>query len=591
MSITAKDEQNLDALVNQYHKQAGSKRREDFFPLLYIPKKFNCAVEDILPNIAFGNNDYGIDAYYIDRLGRNLYLYQFKWSENPHLFRDSLERLASDGIQRIFGNSLVDPAKNEVLRSLRATLNEAKSFIERVYIHFVFKGDIEKANSSAGLNDRKEHLENRAHYVETFFGRPVPMAVEFIADRGLRELPRSGDTHNIALDQRVDVQIQDSDIAMHVGFVHLIDLLTIYRDLGPKFFDRNVRAGLSPDNPPNRKIREALTNIVLKKTELPEFFSLHHNGVTIAVESVSFSEGRAILKVPRLLNGAQTVTSFAKFMDENADHPALKSGDPMLSRVRVLAKLVVADPFGEMITKVTLCNNQQNPVHPWNLRANDRIQCDLQDKFKADGFYYSRQENAIAGFSEDDLEIMGITDDRPINIRPLAQTFLASQGEIANMSRLREVFEDQKLYENTFRKAYLNSDTAEIILSYKAGLMLNPVLRRMDEKAAAWLQSPLRRARNLVWALLIQGILNDPKLADIKASWGISLTREREFAEYLAGMGSNRILTLLREVFSDDTYKDKLAQNRYDFVTTKETFKRCMTAAEKAKHPWKRLSL
>ena len=78
MSITARDQQELAQLHAEYSpKYKGSK--EDYFALLYLTKKFNLRVEDAVGQVAFGNNDYGFDAYHIDREGRNLYLYQFKW--------------------------------------------------------------------------------------------------------------------------------------------------------------------------------------------------------------------------------------------------------------------------------------------------------------------------------------------------------------------------------------------------------------------------------------------------------------------------------------------------------------------------------
>ena len=89
MRITKRE---LDKAFEDY----GTKyygRKEDYFALLYLAKEFECQVEDIAHQVAFGGNDYGIDAFYIDRNRRNLYLYQFKWSENHNLFKDSLERL------------------------------------------------------------------------------------------------------------------------------------------------------------------------------------------------------------------------------------------------------------------------------------------------------------------------------------------------------------------------------------------------------------------------------------------------------------------------------------------------------------------
>jgi hypothetical protein len=591
MPISNKDEKDLDALVGQYHRQAGTRRREDFFPLLYLPRRFKCAPEDVFSQVAFGSHDYAIDAYYIDRVGRNLYLYQFKWSENPLLFRESMDRLAVAGMQRIFGSAAVDSQKNEVLRSLRADLAEAHSLVERVYIHFVFKGDVEKAEASAGLADRKENLENKAHLVEAFFDRPVPLAVEYVADRRSGNPPQHGDSYTASFSESIRFEIPKTSTEMHVGFLRLVDLHDLYRAIGPKFLDRNIRAGLSSENQPNVKIREALTNIVLKGTDEPEYFTLNHNGITLAAERAHFSDGKVTFKVPRLLNGAQTVTSVARFLEDNHDHPTLKNGDERFSNIRVLTKIVVVDdPFGPLITKVTISNNQQNPVYPWNLRANDRIQCDLQDRFAEAGLFYSRQENAIEALSENELEDMGISDDRPINIRPLAQTFLAVQGEVAHMSHLREVFEDQKLYDGTFRKNHLSAEIGNIILVYKAGLMLSPVMRDLLGKAPQWMSLPLRRSRNLVWALLAQGILNHPKLSDHRDAWGTGLRRERDYGELLSGIACNRILPVLKQVFANDAYKDKLANNRFDFVHSKETYRRCISEADK-RFNWERVSL
>jgi hypothetical protein len=42
-------------------------------------------------------------------------------------------------------------------------------------------------------------------------------------------------------------------------------------------------------------------------------FAFNHNGVTLAAEQLTREDGHVIIKVPRLLNGAQTVTSVDKF--------------------------------------------------------------------------------------------------------------------------------------------------------------------------------------------------------------------------------------------------------------------------------------
>lgn len=591
MPITKKDQQELD----QFYAEYGDKyqgRKEDYFALVYLTKKFKCHVEDIAHQVAFGSNDYGIDAYYVDRDGRNLYLLQFKWSENHNLFKESLERLTKDGMERIFGNPLQDAGQNEYLRYLKADLHEHQALINRVYIQFVFKGNLESAENSAGLSDRLENLQNKKYLFEKVFGdRQVELIPEFVSDVRLPPPPPPVDTFTISFAERVSVQTSDSDKVLYVGFITLMDLHRIYQSIGQKFFDRNIRAGLSADNPPNQKIREALADIVLKQNSSPEVFAFNHNGITLAAAQIVFRDGQAAIKVPRLLNGAQTITSVAKFLKDNDNLPTFKANQQALESIRVLAKVVVCDPQSDFVTNVTICNNRQNPVHPWNLRANDRNQCDWHDKLKEEvGIFYSRQENAFSNFSDAELQEMGIEDTRDIKIKPLAQTFCAIQGEIDRISRLSDIFDNPKYYEQTFRDSYLKCDARKIVLTYKVYLMLNSPMQRLDERAPSKLVYPISRARNLVWALLIQGLLNDPKLQDNLERFGKTLAKEADFRELLKGITSGKVLPILKEVFADEGYKQKIDEEKYSFLRTKEIFKRCMDIAYE-KYEWTKRSL
>jgi len=581
MAITKHDKQDIDQLYADHHERYGGLK-EDYFALLYLTRKFRCSVSEVAGQICFGNNDYGIDAYYIDRETKNLYLYQFKWSENHNLFKDSLDRLAKDGMQRIFGDAKVDPAAADLLASLRADLYENQSMVERVLVQFVFKGELEAAENSKSLGYLRENLENKEHLIHSFFRREVPLTFEYVTDKRTQPPKPPQSTFTIDLTNVASITTSDGSKKMYVGFVPLMDLHRIFQTLGQRFLDRNIRSGLSAENPPNAKIREALGDIVLKGRMSPDVFSFNHNGVTLAAEQLSVEDGHSIIKVPRLLNGAQTITSLSRFLEDNSDHPALKDNLDKLESVRVLAKIIVDDPFSDFVTNVTICNNRQNPVEPWHLRANDRLQCDLYDKFISDPnvhLFYSRQENAIRNISADELEEMGVEDSRDIRMRPLAQTFLAVQGEIAKMSSLPAVFENQKVYEETFRESYLQSDTRKIVLAYKVHLVLKSPMQRLEERASQKLIYAIGRARNLVWALLIQGILNDSKLTDLLEEFGKGLAREADYREYLKNLASSKLLNILRKVLDDEAYKEKMAQERYEFLRTKEMFRRCMGEA------------
>ena len=75
---------------------------------------------------------------------------------------------------------LANPNQNEIVNTLRAELYECKSLIDRVLVHFIFKGDVEATENSEGLSYRRENLENKCHLLHSFFGRTdVELTVEF----------------------------------------------------------------------------------------------------------------------------------------------------------------------------------------------------------------------------------------------------------------------------------------------------------------------------------------------------------------------------------------------------------------------------
>jgi len=444
----------------------------------------------------------------------------------------------------------------------------------------VFMGEVDKATNSKGLGFRREELENKRHLFQEFFANPeAELRVEFISH--LRPPPPAAvlDSGTVTLSRHTSIETKDG-IKMIVGFVPLMDLYRISDRLQRRFLSRNIRFGLSPDNPPNRKIRQALGDAVIRHTVATDIFPFNHNGVALAAKQVVLNDGKATLTVPRLLNGAQTITSIKVFIEENQKHLNNSENQQKLEEIHVLAKIIESDPTSDFVTNVTICNNRQNPVEPWDLRANDRIQCDLEDKLREEArVFYSRQENAFENMSEDELESMGVDGSKDIRIRPLAQTFLAVQGEIGRMSKLPDVFEIQKQYEETFRQSYLDADARKIVLAYKVYLAIKSPMEHLDELVAQKWSTPLRRARNLVWALMIQAVLNDPQLKQNLDSYAESLSVSWEFRDYLRKVAAGKVRKIMSYIFNHRDFADRLQREKYDFLRTKETFQRCMDYA------------
>lgn len=578
MPIKPADQQRLDALFSE-NKATYGGRREDYFALLYLTRKFGVTVEEVAHQVAFGGNDYGIDAYYLDRPTRNLYLYQFKWTEDHTQFKGAMTRLADAGLPRVFGNPDQDREQNELLTYLKKELRENWQAVGSVFVHFVFKGDPDAIEKSEGLTQRREDLEGKAHLLHQFFGREVHYEVDFIADKPGKKGPPAKQVFTVGFED-AGVQVHNGK-TMYVGFVPLIDLQRIHATLGAYFFDRNIRAALPEGNAPNRKLRDAFDRIVLKEEDSPSVFAFRHNGVTLAAERVDRSTGQVVLHVPRLLNGAQTVSTLTRFLEQHAANATLKRNRERLERIKVLAKLVVDDPSSAFVTQVTISNNQQNPVHPWALRAMDQRQVDLADKFREElQIYYSRQEGSFENLSDDQLEELGILIGKDVRIRPLAQTFLAVQGEVTNMRQLPEIFESQKLYESTFKTSYLNADARAIVLGYKVGQMLTRATTKLREKLPLKLEGAAASAKNLTWALLIQALLNDRHYPQYLEDYGTKLTKEASLGDILKGLTATRVAPLVKELCSSPTYQAKAAVGRYEFLRNTEAFKRAMNDAQ-----------
>src|ERR1019366_7087228 len=126
--------------------------REDYFGLLYLEKEHGVPREKAVNQVAFGGNDYGLDGFHFDEQRRNLYLFQFKYSDSHSQFKGSLQRLIESGIDRIFLSPNKDDAKNQLLLQLRSCLVENRALIDQICFRFVFTGDPEEAERSKVLD-------------------------------------------------------------------------------------------------------------------------------------------------------------------------------------------------------------------------------------------------------------------------------------------------------------------------------------------------------------------------------------------------------------------------------------------------------
>jgi hypothetical protein len=638
------NQSEIDEAYKNLSPTLGGKK-ENFFGVLYLSKKFNLAPSEAASFVAVEKStDEGIDAYYHDSEKRTLYLYVFRWSEDHIQFREPLEKLGRTGISKIF----FDPSKSEsdhpLIVSLKTCLFENWKTIDRIVIDFVFNGDPVDAEQSKVLSFLRETVEDKRSFIESYLSRigETPglhdLIFHYISNvNALGTITSSRQTaeYVINFDGSLSTPSARAEGAdprtagnqMTVTFLSLSDLYRMYSDLGERFFEKNLRSGLDEGEMTNIQIRNSMRSI-LEGREDARNFALYHNGVTLTAQILEINGPSSVRMVePRILNGAQTVKIIKQFVDEEthrqqraasrakkgqaaSKQASGKEGSAtiddnnrllattsdsasgklqkMLEDTKVMARIIQSsdDAF---LQRVTINNNRQNPIMPWNLRANDLFQISVEEIFAKHGIYYERRENAYRNIMEEDSEGSLDSEKGVVEIRKFAQTLLAARGQVDRISEMKEVFENESWYKDAFREQFLQVEPAKLILLYKIQFRLQSVIREIRSQGAdKYGYAP--KAKNLIWCLTIQGLLNDTKFDKLVETYGASTGVEAGFTELLKKMASSKIRFILSDAFDTKKYRDQMTEGKFSFLKSKAALADCMKVAH-SRFGWEKKSI
>jgi hypothetical protein len=579
-------ELRMNQLFQDYRPTLGG-RLEDYFGAAYLEELHRLAVDTALQQTVRGNNDYGIDGYMLDPATGNLYLYQFKYSTDWRQFQESMRRLIKAGLAKIFSLTPLDLAESPTLQSLRAEIDEFKPTIRSVYVRYVFTGTPKLAEESDTLKDLQEQIEERRYLLNDCFGRDIALKVQFLSTT-LKSVPRPPTpVATFAIDIGGDVLVDGPDgQVMHAGFISLAQLHRMFKAMGVRLFDRNIRAPLArPDGGKsksakkstsvNKKIEDTLKRIVLDGAPPASVFAFMHNGVTIYAPRLIGEKGRYEITEPRILNGAQTVATVALFAEKYADDPRLKRNSGAFEDIRVLCKLIV-NADDEFIRAVTVSTNRQNPVHPANLRANDPIQLQIADWLRENTWYYERQENSAAWQDPEELYEQRIQADRVMVIKRLGETFAVTDGRIERAKNMNELFDSDQLYAETFHEGRLTEEFGKVVLCYKCRTYChNTLARELAIGRAAFVD----RAKLLLWALVCQGLLNQKDIPDLVDEFGGDLRMRKELFDRLLKIGVRQVKPTLLWLVQQKEFSEAYKEERYEFLRGDKAFNRSMSHA------------
>jgi hypothetical protein len=630
------------------HKHHG--RKEDYFGAVYISKRFNISVEHAAAYVTFdgGKNSHGIDGFYHDVVNKDLYIFAFRWTEDHMAFKDALDVLGREGVYRIFNStSRILSEETELIASLRSCLANNWDTIDRIYLNFIFNGDPVNAEQSKVLMFLRENVEDKKSLIDSYFNshhhdynnassssnsgyssnsedhEKQPGQCELIFQYVSNEIPL-GHATSTRKTAEYDLGLTDSLMLPGSGnelsiiFLPLSTLYRMYDEMGERFFEKNIRSGLDDGNMTNYEIKRSLRKIV-NGEEPPENFTHYHNGIAMTAQMVESKGGgehskRIKMVEPRVINGVQTIKILKQFVETSAntktrvrrEDETTRTGninknksrnDPetqmllrqKLGNVKVIARIINSQDQ-DFLSRVAINNNRQNPIMPWNLRANDLVQLQFEELFSKMGIYYERRENAYKNVADGgDLEAIG-TENGVIEIRKFAQTLLAMQCQIDRISEIKELFENESWYRDTFKENYLKVDPRKLVVLYKVQYRLQSVIREIKSLGIEkYNYAP--KAKNLLWCLSIQGIMNDSKFDKYYVErYGNSVTIEAGITEILKRLASTKLRLILSDTLGNRKYRNYLESGKFSFLKTKAIVSDCMRTA--AKHfGWQPVSL
>jgi hypothetical protein len=595
LSATGKSRTVPQELLTELHKKFSPScggRKEDYFGVAYLSSKFNVPPEQVLSNIAFGGTEFGIDGYYHDKSTATFYIFAFRWSDDHLSFKMPLEKLGSKGLDKIFVDLYKSPDDPPMITLLKNDLFESWRSINKVVIDFVFNGDPVNAEQSKVLSFLREAVEDKRTRIESYFSR-VDQA-ERVYDiifqyssnkRSMGHTTSSRDKVEYTLELGETLKTSSKQNEMMVAMLPLGVLYQMYNDLGERFFEKNIRSGLGDGSMTNDHIKKSLRDVASGE-EPPEHFTLYHLGISLTAQHLESDAARLRIVEPRILNGAQTIKILKEFVEDEKGPEAAGSIQENVANTKVMTRIIKSSD-NDFMRNVTLNNNRQNPIMPWNLRANDLIQIGFEELFAKLGIYYERRENAYKNSSEDDLEALGLHKGGTIEIKKFAQTLLAMQGHIDRMSEMKEVFENEKWYQNTFKERYLDVDPKKFVLLYKVQFRLPSVIRAIRNLGTEK-YNYISNAKNLLWCLCIQGLMNDNKFAKYVENYGSSAQVEAGINEILKTMATSKLRFILSDVFDTRKYRNNISEGKLSFLTSKTALNECLETARR-RFGWEKL--
>ncbi len=358
--------------------------------------------------ITDGPNDGGVDAYYIDRENKIIYIIQAKFRTTEKNFNEkevTLSDLLKMECDRITSGEKTQENGNEYnskIKQFQKKLEEIED-IGRYKYKIILLANINSKLKESHLKRivggfPYEVYDARRTYDDLLF--PLVSGTFYNASEIFVELNLSNKNSNPEISYTVDTQFGTCEITtVFVPTIEIAKVIYKYKNSILKF---NPRSYLELKNNINKEIKNTIEN---KNTNE---FALFNNGITIISDGTALNKrigkkdsAQLVIKNPQIINGGQTSYTLSEIYEERL----ISKDFSVFDNKEVWVKIITftdQDNINDndklqLIEEISKATNQQSPVLEEDRRSNEKVQIELQHKiYDTFGYFYERKKGEFA---------------------------------------------------------------------------------------------------------------------------------------------------------------------------------------------------
>lgn len=344
-----------------------------------------------------GNNDLGIDAYFIDEDNKRIFLFNFKY-RTKEFNSDSSQELnmlndSSKFINAIYTENTqnTDTITGEVIKNIIDKQNSADLWSITLFL-------VSNENNKLDINKNEVVSFAKQYDIEI-----VPVAldeiVEYISDSPDDKKATFVTDSDAVLTYKVNNFSSSQSYLVKIPLITLLRItcdsdqlkeqysLEDYNVLETKKLDvsllyDNVRGYLG-----ETKFNK---NIIQTLEENPDRFFMFNNGITITTKRIvadkinGGKKFKCTLDGFQIVNGGQTLRTIYKFKDNNFNEEKLASSE-------VLVRIFQTAEDYELTNDIAEYTNSQNAISSVDLKSISNIQIKIEEYFKSKDIDYIRK--------------------------------------------------------------------------------------------------------------------------------------------------------------------------------------------------------